>query len=62
MSITVKKGETYGLVSESGCGKSTVGRLIAGLSPLSGGAIELDGRDLAKLKDATQCASTATCR
>ena len=50
VSISVKKGETYGLVGESGCGKSTVGRLIAGLEPPSGGAIELDGRDLAKLK------------
>ena len=38
VSITVKKGETYGLVGESGCGKSTVGRLIAGLEPPSGGA------------------------
>ena len=50
VSITVRKGETYGLVGESGCGKSTVGRLIAGLEPPSGGAIELDGRDLATLK------------
>lgn len=50
VSITVKKGETYGLVGESGCGKSTVGRLIAGLEPPSGGAIELLGRDLATLK------------
>ena len=50
VSIKVKKGETYGLVGESGCGKSTVGRLIAGLEPPSGGAIELDGRDLATLK------------
>ena len=50
VSITVKKGETYGLVGESGCGKSTVGRLIAGLERPSGGAIELDGRDLATLK------------
>ena len=50
VSISVKKGETYGLVGESGCGKSTVGRLIAGLERPSGGAIELDGRDLATLK------------
>ena len=50
VSITVKKGETYGLVGESGCGKSTMGRLIAGLERPSGGAIELDGRDLATLK------------
>ena len=50
VSITVKKGETYGLVGESGCGKSTMGRLIAGLERPSGGAIKLDGRDLATLK------------
>ena len=50
VSITVKKGETYGLVGESGCGKSTMGRLIAGLERPSGGSIELDGRDLATLK------------
>lgn len=50
VSISVKKGETYGLVGESGCGKSTMGRLIAGLEPPSGGTIELDGRDLATLK------------
>ena len=50
VSITLKKGETYGLVGESGCGKSTMGRLIAGLEPPSGGAIELGGRDLATLK------------
>ena len=50
VSITVKKGETYGLVGESGCGKSTMGRLIAGLERPSGGAIELDGRDLATLR------------
>ena len=50
VSITVKKGETYGLVGESGCGKSTMGRLIAGLERPSSGAIELDGRDLATLK------------
>lgn len=50
VSITVKKGETYGLVGESGCGKSTMGRLIAGLERPSSGAIKLDGRDLAALK------------
>ena len=50
VSITLKKGETYGLVDESGCGKSTMGRLIAGLEPPSGGAIELGGRDLATHK------------
>ena len=50
VSISLKKGETYGLVGESGCGKSTMGRLIAGLEPPSGGAIELGGRALATLR------------
>jgi len=43
----VEKGETLALVGESGCGKSTVARLIVGLYPLSRGRIEFDGLDLA---------------
>ena len=37
-----------GLVGESGCGKSTVGRMIAGLLPATSGALEFDGRDIGK--------------
>jgi peptide/nickel transport system ATP-binding protein len=47
VSFDVSKGETLALVGESGCGKSTVARLIVGLYPLSRGRIEFDGRDLA---------------
>ncbi len=46
VSFDVSKGETLALVGESGCGKSTVARLIVGLYGLSGGRIEFDGMDL----------------
>jgi peptide/nickel transport system ATP-binding protein len=47
VSFDVSKGETLALVGESGCGKSTVARLIVGLYALSRGRIEFDGQDLA---------------
>ena len=47
VSFEVSKGETLALVGESGCGKSTVARLIVGLYGLSRGRIEFDGVDLA---------------
>jgi len=47
VSFDVRKGETLALVGESGCGKSTVARLIVGLYALSRGRIEFDGSDLA---------------
>jgi len=47
VSLEVQKGETLALVGESGCGKSTVARLIVGLYALSRGRIEFDGIDLA---------------
>jgi peptide/nickel transport system ATP-binding protein len=42
----IAKGETFSLVGESGCGKSTVARLIVGLYPPTAGRIEFDGNDL----------------
>jgi peptide/nickel transport system ATP-binding protein len=47
VTFEVSKGETLALVGESGCGKSTVARLIVGLYALSRGRIEFDGLDLA---------------
>jgi peptide/nickel transport system ATP-binding protein len=49
VSFEVRPGETFGLVGESGCGKSTVGRLVVGLEEPSGGQIVLDGTDIATL-------------
>src|SRR6202035_331334 len=44
-------GKTFGMVGESGCGKTTVGRLIVGLEKATGGSIVLDGEDLLKLNN-----------
>ncbi|NNN03710.1 MAG: ABC transporter ATP-binding protein, partial [Acidimicrobiaceae bacterium] len=44
VSFTVGQGETFGLVGESGCGKTTIGRLVVGLEPLTGGAVYFDGK------------------
>ncbi len=46
VSFFVRRGETLGLVGESGCGKTTVGRSILRLIPNSGGAVRFDGKDV----------------
>jgi len=47
LSFTIREGETLGLVGESGCGKTTVGRTILRLLEPTAGRIELAGRDVA---------------
>ena len=52
-SAEIRRGETFALVGESGCGKSTVARLIVGLYALSRGAIRFHGVDLASAQAST---------
>ena len=50
ISFDIRKGETLGLVGESGCGKSTAGRTILRLYDATGGSITFGGHDLVRLK------------
>ena len=51
VSLTIRRGETVGLVGESGCGKSTVGRTIIRLYKPTDGRILFDGQDISKLSE-----------
>ena len=46
VSLQIKTGSTLGVVGESGCGKTTLGRTILGLTPATSGRIVFDGRDI----------------
>jgi oligopeptide/dipeptide ABC transporter ATP-binding protein len=50
VSFTVARGETLGLVGESGCGKSTTGRLLINLLTPTSGSVRFDGVDISGLK------------
>src|SRR5947209_19701230 len=50
LSFSIRKGETLGLVGESGCGKSTTGRAILQLYRPTTGIVNFDGQDLTKMK------------
>jgi len=46
VSFTIQRGETLGMVGESGCGKTTVGRTMLGLYPATSGRVVIDGDDI----------------
>ncbi|AOT61171.1 ABC transporter ATP-binding protein [Streptomyces rubrolavendulae] len=51
VSLKVEAGQTYGLVGESGCGKTTLGRAVLRLVDVTDGEVVFDGTDLAKLPE-----------
>jgi oligopeptide transport system ATP-binding protein len=51
ISFFIKKGETFGLVGESGCGKTTTGRCILQLEEVTGGTVRFEGKNLVEMKD-----------
>jgi peptide/nickel transport system ATP-binding protein len=49
VSLAIPRGKTLGLVGETGCGKSTLARCIAGLIPVTSGTVTFEGRDITNL-------------
>ena len=50
VSFDIREGETFGLVGESGCGKSTTGRMLVRLLGITSGTARFDGQDISALK------------
>ena len=62
VSFVVRRGETLGLVGESGCGKTTTGRCILQLHRPTAGTVLFDGKDLCSMDGRELRGMRATCR
>ena len=49
LSFMLNRGDVFGLVGESGCGKTTLGRAVVGLAPVSGGEIYFNDQNIVGL-------------
>jgi oligopeptide/dipeptide ABC transporter ATP-binding protein len=54
VSFTIGRGESFGLVGESGCGKTTLGRLVLGMLRADDGAIRFEGQDITRTDPAAR--------
>jgi peptide/nickel transport system ATP-binding protein len=52
VSLQISRGETFGLVGESGCGKTTLGRMVTALETPDSGSIRFDGTEVSRLRGA----------
>ena len=59
ISFDVRRGETLGIVGESGCGKSTTGRAVMQIPKPTSGSVVFEGQDLTDARARTSCARRA---
>ena len=61
VSLSVARGEVLGIVGESGCGKTTIGKTIAGIHTPAAGRILFEGHDISRCRRARAARSARVC-